>query len=142
MLIRPCCNRDLFQIKVLLAELGYEIDDDKLKLQLQTYINSSSSTLLVNEADDSILGFIAGHLIPLVHDVGNLGRITALTVTEQARRQGVGSQLVSELESWFVINNCKRFEVTSGDHRHDAHSFYESCGFERDERRFIKRQVT
>lgn len=29
-------------------------------------------------------------------------------------------------------------EVTSGDHRKEAHAFYESCGYARDERRFIK----
>ena len=35
----------------------------------------------------------------------------ALVVREQFQSQGVGSLLLESLETWFIENKCKRFEL-------------------------------
>ncbi|PYO92644.1 MAG: hypothetical protein DMD58_01460 [Gemmatimonadetes bacterium] len=46
--------------------------------------------------------------------------------------------LVAAAEAFAWQRDCRRVEVTSGDHREDAHTFYRALGYEMDERRFIK----
>jgi GNAT superfamily N-acetyltransferase len=141
--IRPAQQSDGKQILQLLLELGYETTEESLSLQLETYIRSSSSSLLVADKGNGYLaGLISGHLIPLIHQFGNVGRITAFVVGANSQSAGIGSALIESLEIWFKENNCLRIEVTSGDHRKIAHEFYKSKGYVTDERRFIKPNAT
>ncbi|OLD51200.1 MAG: hypothetical protein AUI63_00960 [Gemmatimonadetes bacterium 13_1_40CM_2_60_3] len=80
------------------------------------------------------------HLVPLFHAAGNLARLTALAVVPGHQRKGVGRALVTAAEAFAWEHDCRRVEVTSGDHREDAHRFYHALGYEMDERRFIKHQ--
>jgi GNAT superfamily N-acetyltransferase len=93
---------------------------------------------MVKEAG-TLAGLIAGHLIPLLHQPGNLGRITALIVARDAQERGVGTALLAAIERWFAAQNCLRYEVTSGDQRAAAHRFHACRGYVSDERRSIKR---
>jgi hypothetical protein len=45
---------------------------------------------------------------------------------------------VAAAEAFAWKADCRRIEVTSGDHRPGAHVFYERLGYHIDERRFIK----
>ena len=127
----------------LMLELGYTISDKTMQQQTTAYIQSKTSMLIVSEIEGGgLTGLIAGHLIPLIHQAGNVGRITALVVPVEFQKQGVGSALVEAIESWFLKNNCLRFEVTSGEHREAAHHFYKARGYISDEHRFIKQGAT
>ena len=143
MIIRRAEESDLENLAILLSELGYQISELDLKTQVSIYIDSEDCLLLVAQTDEGDLsGLIAGHLFPLIHQPGSVGRIMALVVGEQFQSQGVGSLLLKSLENWFTENKCKRFEVNSGDHRDRAHEFYEAKGYRVDERRFIKTCAT
>ncbi len=61
-----------------------------------------------------------------------------MVVSERHRGAGIGRSLVSAMEAWFNAHSCALFEVTSGDHREEAHRFYEGQGYRFDERRFLK----
>lgn len=123
----------------LMNEVGYGTSRETMETQLDRYAESDSSIVFVASTDANVFGEISGHLIPALHQPGNIGRITSMVVANIARSKGVGSALLEELEDWFRSNNCLRFEVTSGDHREIAHRFYESHGYVYDERRFLKR---
>jgi GNAT superfamily N-acetyltransferase len=143
MKVRVASKDDLVQICELVEELGYEADETTVSSQLDTYINSDSSLILVAESSPGFLsGLISGHLIPLIHQPGNVGRITAFVVRTTERSAGTGAVLLEKMEAWFREGNCRRFEVTSGDHRVKAHSFYESKGYVSDERRYLKHRDT
>ena len=140
--IRQVVKSDIGALEFLLNTLGYKISTEALEAQLQHY-NQPSSIVFVAEHKETkgshdIVGLISGHAIPLLHQLGFLGRITAMVVAENSRGNGVGVKLVGELEKWFADNQCIRYEVTSGDHRHSAHNFYEKLNYLPDERRFIK----
>jgi len=143
MLIRTANQDDCNQLISLLLELGYEITREEFSEQASIYINSESCALLVAEIDEGhITGFIAGHLFPLIHQNGFAGRIMAFIVGARFQGTGTGSALLEKLENWFKESNCLRFEVNSGDHRETAHQFYQSKGYQVDERRFIKSNAT
>jgi GNAT superfamily N-acetyltransferase len=126
-------------IAVCLAALGYATPPALVAEKLATLVGSSSDVVLV--ADDpttGILGVVSVHLVPLFHAPGNLARLTALAVVPGHQRKGVGRALVAAAEVFAWQRDCRRVEVTSGDHREDAHTFYRALGYDVDERRFIK----
>lgn len=122
----------------LMHELGYDTSRDTMETQLHRYESSDRSTVLVALVDTKPIGLISGHLIPALHQPGNIGRITSLIVSKDYRLMGIAAKLVEELEEWFLDNNCLRFEVTSGKHRDTAHRFYESRGYSPSTSRFLK----
>lgn len=75
----------------------------------------------------------------MFHQEGRLGRITSLVIDQEYRGLGVGALLVSEADHFFKRSGCVRAVVTSGDHRPQAHMFYQQQGYQQDERRFLKR---
>lgn len=121
----------------LMKQLGYDVTRATMATQLERYTRPESNVLVACDSSE-VLGLISGHLIPALHQAGNIGRITSMVVSDKARSSGVGRALVETREDWFRENECLRFEVTSGDHRPVAHSFYESLGYTFDERRFLK----
>jgi len=86
------------------------------------------------------MGFLSIHAIPLFHEAGRLGRITAMAIDPRRQRMGIGAALMGAAEGFAWSVGCSRVEVTSGDGREkDAHLFYQGQGFRSDCRRFLKR---
>lgn len=137
--VRRATENDATPISGLLNELGYSLEVAHVKKNIMLLSSSSSDTVLVAEAGSSIAGVISFHVIPLFHVVGNLGRISSLVVSSQWQRHGVGRKLVQAAEDFGWSRGCLRIEVTSGDQREGAHTFYQRLGYQLDERRFIKR---
>jgi len=123
----------------LLATLGYESTFDQVRERIASTESYAGSVILVAEVQGQVAGVLSFHCIPLFHAEGFLGRITSLVVSAAFRNQGVGRQLVAAAEEFGWEHFCARIEVTSGDHRTEAHAFYEHLGYEVDCRRFIKK---
>ena len=139
--VRPAQAEDATAIAVCLAALGYGTSTTLVAEKLSTLMGSPSDTVLVAEdPTNAIAGVVSIHLLPLFHAAGNLARLTALAVATGHQRNGVGRALVAAAEEFAWKHDCRRVEVTSGDHREDAHRFYHALGYEMDERRFIKHQ--
>ena len=137
-IIRIAQPEDGESILKLMQELGYQINFDDLLANLETY-KGSSEVVLVAETNVGVVGFLSFHAIPLFHQRGKLGRITAMCVSSSSRRQGIGKLLLSHLDVVAVELGCQRIEVLSGDHRvEEAHQFYQSCDYKVDIRRFQK----
>src|SRR5438045_8374752 len=137
--VRRAEAEDAPAIAVCLAALGYGTSTTLVAEKLSALMGSSSDTVLVAEDPTTgIVGVVSVHLVPLFHAAGNLARLTALAVGPGHQRKGVGRALVVAAEAFAWQRDCRRVEVTSGDHREDAHTFYRALGYEMDERRFIK----
>ena len=128
MQIRPARSTDA--INTLLEELGYPQDDPAATAtRLQAWADDPAGAAYVAAAGDRLLGVIAVHLIPFFEREGTWARIVALVVSDQARRQGVGTHLLKAAESFATTHGCLRLEVTSSNHRSAAHTFYQSHGY-------------
>jgi GNAT superfamily N-acetyltransferase len=136
--IRSAASADSKQLAALIVQLGYPADERLIQDQLAGLASQPGTKILVADDDGAVLGLLCFSIIPLLHVSGGLGRISALVVDSQLRGQGVGRRLVAEAEKFAWNNGCARIEITSGDHRLDAHAFYEAIGYKQDSRRFIK----
>lgn len=134
--IRPADPDDADQISRLITVLGYGMTPAQVRGRLEESYNGG---VFVACEGNVVVGFISFHVIPLFHDVSNLGRITAVAIDPKYHRKGIGRLLIAAAEHATVLRGCSRMEVTSGDHREqDAHLFYFAQGYRSDCRRFQK----
>ena len=136
--IRRARSDDAFAAAELLAALGYPSPVAHIERRIADCTTSNGTAVFVAESVQRIVGLISFHCIPLFHADGCLGRITSLVVAPDCRQRGIGRLLVAAAEEFAWAHGCIRVEVTSGDHRPDAHAFYEHLGYQLDCRRFIK----
>jgi N-acetylglutamate synthase-like GNAT family acetyltransferase len=122
----------------LVAELGYPVDAATLERRLCRIEDEPSVRVLVAERDGEVIALASLHVLHLI-ERPPLGRLSAIVVGEPVRRSGVGRALVDRVEREARDAGCDRLEVTSGEWREDAHSFYRELGFEETSKRFIKR---
>jgi N-acetylglutamate synthase-like GNAT family acetyltransferase len=139
MRIRRAKPEDAPAIAGLMAELGYEASPSTITKKLHLLAATEFDEAFVAIENDSVVGCISVHTHELFHADGRLGRITSLVVGMGSRHLVIGSALVREAEMFSEVNGCIRVEVTSGDHRWDAHRFYLANGYAEDERRFLKK---
>jgi GNAT superfamily N-acetyltransferase len=130
---------DHYSIAILLHQLGYEATPALILEKLQFLTASPTDKIFVATVLDKVVGSISLHALPLFHAAGYLGRITSMVVDEHYRRDGIGTALITAAENWFQTVGCVKLEVTSGDHRPDAHRFYAKHGFLRDGQRLAKK---
>jgi GNAT superfamily N-acetyltransferase len=136
--IRPAATDDSAQLVILLGELGYPSTADFILEKLTQLSSTPGTKILVADQEGTIIGLLCFSIIPLLHVSGGLGRISALVVASEFKGRGIGKRLIAEAEEFAWENGCARIEITSGQHRADAHAFYEAVGYKPDSRRFIK----
>src|SRR5262245_15617920 len=120
---------DAGAVRLLLAELGYTLSEEGVKENIRRLANGTTDRTWIAEEAGQILGIVSVHLTPLFHAPGLAGRITSLVVHGPARGRGIGRALVEQAEAFCWREGCDRLELTTGDHRHDAHRFYERLGY-------------
>jgi GNAT superfamily N-acetyltransferase len=138
--VRAAGVEDAVEITECLAELGYHTTVAAVAANLAGTVACQTGAVLVatDSMDGRVLGVASVHLIPLFHASGYLARLTSLAIRHTAQRQGVGTSLIEAVTAYARQAQCRRLEVTSGDHRPEAHEFYLTRGFHVDERRFLK----
>lgn len=136
--VRRAETDDVADIATLMSQLGYPASSKLLAEKLLQFSQACSDEVFVAVLGGKVVGAISCHITSLFHQVGSSGRITSLVIDDGCRGSGIGRRLVGEAEKFFLSSGCVKSEVTSGEHRLDAHHFYKSCGNQEDERRFIK----
>jgi len=139
MKVRKALLTDAESVSKLLGQLGYQTSPKLIRNKLEALEFSACDTVLLAQDGKDIIGVISLHVLELFHQPGRLGRITSLVIDDDFRGKGVGAMLVSAADAFFFEQLCVRAEVTSSDHRIQAHIFYQQQGYVVDERRFVKR---
>ncbi|TCC38685.1 GNAT family N-acetyltransferase [Kribbella speibonae] len=136
--IRLARSTDAAAINELLDQLGYpQSDPATTAARIKTWTDDPDGAVYVADTEQGLLGVIAVHTCPFFERDGTWARIVALVVSDKARRQGVGSHLITAAESFATNHGCLRMEVTSATHRSQAHTFYESHGYTPTPTRFL-----
>jgi len=126
------------EIVLLMNELGYQCSLDLIESKLKFIAHSDFDQVFVAIIDDEVVGLISCHVTTLFHAAGKSGRITSLVVSSGARRKGVGKALLIQADKYFLEKECVKVEVTSSEHRKEAHEFYKAVGYTQESAHFIK----
>jgi ribosomal protein S18 acetylase RimI-like enzyme len=129
---------DASDVAALLDELGYPCTREEAADRISRVLHDPRTSLLLGEVDGKVAGLVAMDTRYSITRGADLGRITALVVSPKCARQGIGRQLLREVETIARKARVVRLEVTSNVRREGAHAFYLECGYSEGSRHFIK----
>ncbi len=127
--LRPATQLDAPWMATLLTDEGYPTGPSDIEARLDVF-EHPGSWVIVAEADDEPLGFIAAHLVERMESAAGFVRIVALVVDPGARERGVGRRLMEEVERLGQEHGAAFSEITAGHHRPDARRLYESLDYD------------
>ena len=136
--VRVATIADSDPIARLVSDLGYPTSSSQMYMRLESILRDGDYHTLVACDGDRIVGFIGARLGPLYESDNPYGQIMALAVARDGRRGGVGRMLMQAAESILIQRGARVLIVTSGNHRKDAHAFYEKNGYTFTGRRYKK----
>lgn len=136
-LLRRATEADAKYVASLLAELGYPSSEADIRSRLRS-LPSRTSCFLLAQSGSEITGLVSAELVPYVPNGSKICRMTALVVSSHHRGQGIGEKLVAGVTDFAREHHCSGIEITSAEHRRDAHRFYLRLGFSGTSIRFFR----
>ena len=123
-------SADLPAVKEILKnDLGYDVPADELNGRINKMLSLGNYKIFVACLGESVVGFV-GAVSFIAFEVRNEAmKIIALAVSEKYRGQGIGTNLLKEVERCAKENNVSVILLNSGLQREKAHGFYESQGY-------------
>src|SRR5262249_19067068 len=136
LITRHAVPEDAVAISGLLSELGYTVSPADAAQRLHQLGSTGSDPVYLAVEGLVPVGLIAVHWTSMLHLAAPVARITALVVSRNARRQGVGRCLTDCAIAMARRAGCDILELTTAAHRGDAHAFYRATGFTQTSTRF------
>jgi len=109
-----------------------------MRTRLESILRNHDFHTLVACDGDQIVGFVGTRVGPLYESDDRYGQIMALAVASARQRSGIGRMLMQAAETTLIQRGARVLIVTSGNHRTDAHAFYEKNGYTFTGRRYKK----
>src|SRR5215472_2430046 len=113
-LLRRATEADAKHVESLLAELGYPSKEADVRHRLRNLLHSDTSRFLLAQSASKVV------------------------VLTPHRGRGVGEKLLSGAADFAREHHCSGIEITSAEHRLDAHRFYQRLGFSQTSFRFFQ----
>ena len=137
-LLRTVMEADAEHVASLLAELGYPSNEADIRNRLRHRLHSQTSCFLLAQSASEVIGFVSAELVPYFPNGSTICRVTALIVSINHRGRRVGERLLSGAADFAREHHCSGIEITSAEHRIEAHRFYQRVGFTRTSFRFFQ----
>jgi predicted N-acetyltransferase YhbS len=137
-LLRSPTEADAKRVASLLAELGYPSKEMDVRDRLRRSLHRQSSCFLLAQFASEVIGLVSAELVPYFPTGSTICRVTALVVSTHHRGRRVGEKLVAGAVDFARQHHCSGIEITSAEHRLDAHRFYQRLGFSRTSSRFFQ----
>jgi predicted N-acetyltransferase YhbS len=137
-LLRSPTEADAKHVASLLAELGYPSKETDVRDRLRRFLHRQSSCFLLAQFASEVIGLVSAELVPYFPTGSTICRVTALVVSTHHRGRRVGEKLVAGAVDFARQHHCSGIEITSAEHRLDAHRFYQRLGFSRTSSRFFQ----
>lgn len=128
-MIRRADPTDIAALAALAAASGDDGGDSAgLPARLARMLDQATHAVFLAEDDAGPCGFAAAEH-RLAAD-GEHVELTCLSVSEAARRRGLGSQLVAATEAWARRRGVDRVQLAVGPARDAGHAFCSALGYE------------
>ena len=137
-LLRRATEADAKHVESLLAELGYPSKDGDVRDRLGRSLHSDTSRVLLAQSASKVIGLVSAELVPYFPNGSTICRVTGLVVSTRHRGRGIGEKLLTGVADFARERHCSGIEITSAEHRLDAHRFYQRLGFSRTSFRFFQ----
>lgn len=132
-LVRPAVPIDASAVAELLDALGHPLPLARVRERLERFSASRDDVVaVVAEGGERVVGVTSAHVVPaFAEERPGFLRITALSVSPDRPRRGIGRRLVAFLEYAAREHGCELLEVSSGrrPERAGARRFYPALGF-------------
>ncbi|RKR73730.1 GNAT family N-acetyltransferase [Frondihabitans australicus] len=121
---------DLVDLVHLIELLGYSVDAERLAARLG-HLDSAAGyeTWVVRDEGGRISAVAGGHVLWAYNADRPAAQLMLLVVREDARREGLGSQLLSHFEAWARSHDAASLAAVSAAARENAHRFYQKRGY-------------
>jgi GNAT superfamily N-acetyltransferase len=136
--LRRTTGADAKHVEPLLGELGYPSRAIDIRDRLRRSLRSDGSCFLLAQSASEVVGLLSAELVPYFPSGSTICRVTGLVVSAHHRGQGVGEELLAGAADFARKHHCSGIEITSAEHRLDAHRFYQRLGFSRTSFRFFR----
>jgi GNAT superfamily N-acetyltransferase len=139
--IRQVSAQDARQLAELLREIGwfesfkndpFEAVSRQVRLHIEQCLADNSHSIFVAEPrDGKIVGYGSVHWLPYLFLKGPEGYVSELFVRESARGQGVGRELLRNIETEARARRCTRLSLINLRNRESyTRQFYVKAGWE------------
>ena len=130
--VREATSDDLDSIVLLLGELHVRSTAIADAAAWEAMLAQTGRTVLLAERNGEPAGTADLWIAPsLLHGAIPRAFVNYVAVLENARRSGVGRALMEDAQRRATDAGCGDLLLMSGDHRPDAHRFYDALGYER-----------
>ena len=138
--VRTCRIDDAEQLCGLIRnELGYaDITVDNVRSSLKKILSNNDYFTFVAEDNSGICGFISA-VREFSLEIGEYCRVLALAVKKEYQGIGIGTALITLVESNARAEGAKLITLSSQFMRTAAHEFYEKLGYEKTSFTFKKK---
>ena len=136
-MIRDAKNDDMESVLELMKQLSNHEFTKTQFMDCYSY-NLNRGCVLVYEENNIVSGCLVFNIHYRMHYSRKTAEIVNFIVDKNARNQGIGKQMLTELEKIAAQNECVIIEVASGKKRESAHRFYYREGFICDHYKFTK----
>lgn len=114
---------------ILEFDLGYNVLLDELEKRISEMLSCNDYKIFVASNGEKVVGFV-GMVSFIAFEVKNkAAKIIALAVSQEYRKNGIGTNLLNQVENYCKSNDMSVILLNSGLAREDAHKFYESKGY-------------
>jgi GNAT superfamily N-acetyltransferase len=138
--LRAAEPSDAARIAELFTDEGYPVTPSTLEARLARF-GDEASRVIVADAEGTVIGFVALHVMPRFEHDDVAVRVLALVVEPGARERGVGRALLAEVERIAAERGAAFVEVTAGHHRPDARHLYESMGYDASLTAYLRKRI-
>jgi GNAT superfamily N-acetyltransferase len=141
--VRAARSEDWSAVAALLVELGRGVaagtaEDSTHRMQFGGHLRRLDSVTLVAELDGEVVGVVDMEYHQRLGDHRPQARVNDLVVTERARREGVGTQLLGRAEALARKRGCFRMALVTAGWRDATIAFYAREGWADYGRWFVK----
>jgi GNAT superfamily N-acetyltransferase len=141
--VRAARPGDWSAVVALLVELGRGVaagtaEDPTHRVQFGGHLRRLDSVTLVAEIDGAVVGVVDMEYHQRLGDHRPQARVNDLVVTERARREGVGTELLGRAEALARKRGCFRMALVTAGWREATINFYAREGWRDYGRWFVK----
>ncbi|CAH1201850.1 hypothetical protein PAECIP111893_01747 [Paenibacillus plantiphilus] len=140
-MIREAADCDISSLCELMSELsgGGHISGPDMQNRMRMLEESMTDRVYVYEQDAKVQGVLVLRIRENIREVSRYGEICVIVVHAEAKRRGIGRELMVFAEQRAIELGCKAAYLISGfGRKNEAHPFYLELGYEITGYRFIK----